>query len=350
MNDNLNKFQNDFHILLRRFFKTPAGFEQFESIIAAYRELQAARGDVEKEEIKSQKIFIKTQFDIENFKNHGWQYPGINFLKKEADKKLSDFISVFLIHGSFATKDFLPQWSDLDALIILNDKTFENTENLKYVYKTLRKMALLCYKIDPLAHHEFEFLTEFDLNHYPQYMFPLAIYDYSILLSGKSEFDIILRADNGEKIQRLSDFVNYFHDKIANSDFSRNKYSWKNDLSRAMLWPSLLLQAKNIFIYKKYSFSKAKNEFKNLDFSPIDEASSIMREWKNANFLKYYPNIFLNLLPYRLNQKMVYLYRHLARSCRPSETAERIEKLTREFLTMMESGLKYITGDLQNGN
>jgi len=346
---NLNKLQNNFHIVLRRFFKTPVtNPNQYELIINLYHQLQTVGSGIEKFQTKPQKVFIKTHFDIEKFKSYGWQYLVINFLKEEVNKKLSDFIIVFLIHGSFATKDFLPDWSDLDTLIILNNKVFENVENLKYVYKTIRKMALLCYKIDPLAHHEFEFITEFNLRYYPRYMFPTVLYDYSVLLSGKSEFDIIFRPDKSEEIKYLEDFLGYFWKKIDVGDFSRNKFFWKNDLSQMMLWPSLLLQAKNIFIYKKYSFDRAKEEFKNLDFSPVDRATAIRNNWKTLNLLKYYPSRLLSILPYWFNEKVFYLFRKISRSSQPKEPAEKIKELTLKFYSLAKSSLEYILNN-KNG-
>lgn len=339
MNDNLNKLQNNFHIALRRFFKTPiTNPEQYGRLVNSYRQLRSARDSVVGEsEIKPQKVFVKTHFDIGKFKSYGWQYSVINFLKEEVDTKLSDFIIAFLIHGSFATKDFLPNWSDLDTLIILDNKVFEDIENLKYVYKTIRKLALLCYKIDPLAHHEFEFITEFDLKYYPQYLFPPIIYDYSILLSGKSELEITLRPDDREKIQRMAKFVNYFREKIINGDFSKNKFFWKNDLSHIMLWPSFLLQAQNLYLYKRHSFEKAKEKFSSVNFSVVDGATLVMKNWKRFNLLRYYPNALINLLPYGVNEKLIYLFRHLARSQSPEQSKDLIKSITEDALKLMES-------------
>ena len=273
-------------------------------IIALYEDLNKFRKEIS---IITKKTSIKVnnKFIYSEFKGLGWQYNVINFIKIKVNKKLNNFIKTFLIHGSFATKDFIPDWSDLDTKIILNDTIFENSSNLEYVQKWMRKLSLLCDKIDPLSHHRFSFLTEFDLKYYPSFIFPPILYKYSLLLNGESELDIYLRNDEIEKTNLIKSFIKQFKNKVS----KKNLKEWKNNLSCIMLWPTLILQIKGIEIYKKNSFNKVKKEFPEIDFSVVDQATEKMKNWKRINLLKHYPNFLFTLMTFRFNQIIVHRYR-----------------------------------------
>ena len=301
--------------------------------------------DLEKKSIK-----IKQRFKYNNFSNLGWQYKTIYFLQKQINKRLSKFIDCFLVHGSFATKDFLENWSDLDTKIILNDFVFESSSNLDYVQKWFKKLSLLCDKIDPLAHHRFSFLTKFDLNYYPSYLFPLILYDYSLLLNGQTKIDVNLRIDKYDKIQAMSNFVNYFRNKISNEQYSKNKSNWKNDLSHLMLWPSFMLQSKNIYVYKKYSFERAKKEFFQIDFSIVDQATQIIKGWSRNNILKYYPDFLFNFFPFRLNQIIFNQYKKYLNNKSLQQTSKEVKIFTKDASLFLEKTFILILKNLKNEN
>ena len=279
-----------------------------ELIIELYKDLNKLKKEIS---VERKKILVKVnnRFVYSKFKKLGWQYNVINFLQMEINKRLKNFVKTFLIHGSFATKDFLPKWSDLDTKIILNNAVFENSSNLKYVQKWMRKLSLLCDKIDPLSHHRFSFLTEFDLKYYPSFIFPKILYNYSLLLNGQSKLEIHSRNDQFERINLIKGFVNRFKSKVKNGDYSKNLKEWKDDLSCIMLWPTLMLQEKGIEIYKRDSFNRARKEFPETDFSIVDKATEKMKKWKRINLLKYYPNFLFTLMPFRFNQIIVHRHR-----------------------------------------
>ncbi len=367
----LNASQKIFNIVLRRFFKTSLvnsrevlvgelykfcifrevitresaektfkkiiNMDLADLIIYLYNELQTLKKEIKLPVLETRTVAAKTRFDEKDFKKYSWQYSVLGFLQREAEK--NPFIQSFLIHGSFATKDFLENWSDLDTLVILDDKIFGGSDNIKSAHNIFRKIALLFYKIDPLAHHEFTFMTGFDLDYYSSSLFPPVIYDYSLLISGKKELKISIHPDDYEKIHRMAEFVNYFRNKILLSKFSANKYFWKNDLAFIMMWPSFMLQAENLYLYKKYSFEKAKEKFPSINFSVVDGATSIMKNWKRFNLLRCYPNVLINLLPYGINEKLIYLFRHLARSQSPEQSNDQIKAITEDALKLMESSL-----------
>lgn len=375
-----NMMQKSFNLILRRFFDAPDkvfasaikaellkysifreivlhnsyrpdyengenGIDPAALVINLYHELETFGANFSASATKTD-VRVGNSFRFNEFKHLGWQYSAINFLQEEFGKKLAPFVSCFLVHGSFATKDFLKNWSDLDTLIVLNDAIFEQKENLQKVKEELIRLAPLFYKIDPLAHHQFTFLTRFDINYYPPFLFPPVLYDYGLLVFGEPKMEIHVRSDEYEKIQVMAKFVNYFRNKVINQSFSKNKYHWKNDLASMMIWPSLLLQAKNIYLYKKYSFEKAKEVFPLMDFTLIDRTTIIMKNWKRINLLTYYPNRFLNFFPHIMNRKFIGLHRRFSMKARPIESAESVKELTKEFLAFAETGLTNVLKEI----
>ena len=347
----LNKFikeQLQFYLFFRKVvsedkktdYKKPT-----ELVISLYQDLNEVKNRLNPE-VFQQKAATSNKYNHGEFKKSGWQYSTINFLKKRTEKKLNKFITCFLVHGSFATRDFLENWSDLDTLIILNAKTFENTRNLDLVRKEFRKLAFLCHKINPPAHHHFDFFTDFDLNYYPSYLFPPVLYDYALLLFGVTELNLKLRDDRHEKIQILANFVHYFRRKVMRQEYSKKAYEWKNDLGKIMLFPTLLLQAKNINLYKKYSFTMAEKEFPQIDFSVVKQATQMMKDWPNHNLLRYYPNFLFNLLPaiyhrVAFGPYLKYLIRLPVRQSRKD-----IETISKEGLSFFEKSFNLILQNL----
>lgn len=364
-----NEMQRIFNVVLRRFFKTPDELV-LDAIFNELREYENFKKDIlhTKDDGKANpyeiiigmhryllsltpndttifdglEISINKTFDYDEFKKSGWQYKTIKFLQGEMKRRLLPYMDVFLIHGSFATCDFLENWSDLDTLIVLNNKTFASVNDLKFVKKELQKIALALYKIDSLAHHEFMFLTDLDLKYYPQFLFPIVLFDCSLKILGNDKIKIQLRDDKYERIQAPLKMLNFFKSKKDKNEYSKNNFFWKNDLSMMMLWPSLILQAKDIFVYKKYSFELAKKEFSTLDFLVIDEATKIMRQWRKINLLRFYPNAFFSFLPYIFNRKIIGLHRKFSMRARPKESMTEIKKITDNFINLAERGVDLI--------
>src|SRR3989344_3400405 len=214
--ESLNNLQNIFHRILERYLQTSDKYylNFIQDELPRYLSIRNSEFSFYSKPVfkanpsnQSQLIIdlyndlneIKIQILAElNLKSSGWQYQVIHFLQKESSKRLNQFITSFLIHGSFATGDFLKDWSDLDTKIILNDFVFQSSRHLDYAAKWFRKLSLLCDKIDPLSHHRFSFLTNFDLSYYPAFFLPKEVYNYALLLNGQPEIKINLRPDKDE--------------------------------------------------------------------------------------------------------------------------------------------------------
>ena len=98
-----------------------------------------------------------------------------------------------------------------------------------------------------------------------------------------------------------------------------------------MMVPSLLLQEEGIYVYKKYSFDDAKKRFRDIDFSPIDEATLIMRNWYVPNLVKIIPPRLLLVLPYYISSRAVSFVRRFSTHKKPREKPETVARITKSF-------------------
>jgi predicted nucleotidyltransferase len=250
-------------------------------------------------------VSFKGDFDYADFKDSklNQKYAVINFLKEEINRELGTFIKTFFLQGSFGEGNALENWSDLDVMIIFNEKLFKSRENLIFARQVLRRFSLLFYKIDPLNHHRFHLATSLDLNYYPQSFLPLAAFRDGLWLAGEKEFEVKVRDDAFEKTQDLLGRAKHFKKRVQ--FLPENLTEFKLDLSHLFLLPSILLQIKDIYLPKRLSFERAKKKFPKLDFSVIDEASALREKWQTLNLVKHYPNWCIRHLPDMVNNLAV---------------------------------------------
>ena len=105
-------------------------------------------------------------------------------LKKYADRHFVEFLKGFYLHGSLATMDYIPYWSDLDTFMIVNKETLLNPPALLELRNRILQSHKYLYQIDPHQLHGHLLISEFDLDYYPQAFFPTILFDYA-----KSFFD-----------------------------------------------------------------------------------------------------------------------------------------------------------------
>ena len=98
-------------------------------------------------------------------------YVNKNFTEKE-------IFGVYL-HGSLATRDYINNYSDFDALIILKKDMLASKKSLKKIKKKIVKANSFLYLLDPLQHHNLFIITEYDLNYYFEPIFPLELFKYA---------------------------------------------------------------------------------------------------------------------------------------------------------------------------
>lgn len=262
--------------------------------------------------VKGTKIIKKPacgEFKINEYKKTDLEYlKPLNELKNYADKNLKKYLSGFYLHGSFATKDYVKGWSDVDTLAIISKETMQNPKKLTELRHKIYFMRRFFYEIDPLQHHGSIAISEHDMDNYCQPYFPVPIFRYSkSLLEGDKETKFLARSYESEAINRLFWFVSYFRKLKIEKKEKFGSYDFKNLLHSITLFPTLYLQAKGILVYKKFSFNMAKKDFSKESWKIMDEASNVRNNWaKFGTFPLVNSASRINpLFYYRLNSRIM---------------------------------------------
>ncbi|MFC2051603.1 nucleotidyltransferase domain-containing protein [Chloroflexota bacterium] len=275
-------------------------------------------------------------FDRGKYSDSWGKYDSISTLQGEM-QKLTPYLDLAFVHGSFATQDFA-KGSDLDCAVFLNPSVFQDTKTVERVSKELTRLSLIGYKIDVMAHHRLSIFTDVDLMYYPESRTPKVLFEYGVSLWKRNEqIRINLRNDDVERMQDFWSRLYYFRNKLRQNNFSTNILSWKADVSHITFVPALALQAIDIHVYKKYSFDLVKEHFPNVDWSIIDEASQYRNEWGDTiNLLRYYPNRLIMSMPYRVNKAIYERARMAANKKTRIPDRKVIEVFTRRAYELLE--------------
>jgi len=228
-------------------------------------------------------------------------------LKKYSERKLKPYLIGFYLHGSFATKDYIPGWSDVDTTAIISKETIKNPKKLIELRNKLYYLRKFFYKIDPLQHHGVIAISEYEMENYCQDYFPVPVFNYSkSLFRNDKAMDFKVRDYKNESLQKLFWFVSYFR-KLNFEKKINSSYDIKNLLHSATLFPTLYLQTKGNLMYKKFSFSKAKKGFKKQEWEIIDNISSLRSNWRSFSVLPFV-ELLANINPllyYQINAKII---------------------------------------------
>ena len=91
-----------------------------------------------------------------------------------------DYISYFFLHGSFATRDYIKGWSDVDTFVILKKSTVTDSRKLRDFRKLALEADHFLAEIDPIKHHGLLYCTDLDLEWYPSNFMPVAVLKQSV--------------------------------------------------------------------------------------------------------------------------------------------------------------------------
>lgn len=261
-------------------------------------------------------------FNMEEYKktDSGYLKPLFE-LKGYVNESLKPHLAGFYLHGSFATGDYIKGWSDVDTLAIVSKNTIDNPKKLLDLRKKMYLMRHFFYRIDPLQHHGSIVISEYDLMNYCNVYFPVEIFKYSKSFFKEGMANISVRDHSEEAFAKLFWFVSYFRKLKDRNPNSMGAYELKNMLHSITLFPSMYLNARNVFVYKKFSFGIAQKDFSKKDWKVVDEAGAIRKNWKGFGRLPLVDSgSKINpLLAYQLNSSLMRLFskmdidaRHLA--------------------------------------
>ena len=197
-------------------------------------------------------------------------------------KEIRDDIAYAFVHGSLATGEEVV-YSDFDGLIFLKDEVFRDKQRLINAARKINQTREIMLRMDPLQHHGWFLLTESDLSHYPETYLPSdVIREAKSLLSESGDTLTIYPESNTDYYLPLKELCRHLRKKTQYTGQPRTLYQLKSFLSEFMMLPALYVQARDRRgIFKKYSFAAASMDFKEEDWSIVEEVSKMRKNWPN---------------------------------------------------------------------
>ena len=219
----------------------------------------------------------------------------------------------FYFHGSLSTKDYVPYYSDFDTIVILRKTMLQDEQRLRDFKKRLTKSNVFLYLLDPLQHHGHFVITEYDLQAYNQFLFPLELFKYTTELSlfrQNLEFHVIKSWD--KVVDALAKRVEYFRVKWPN-DIEKgifDSYEIKNAIQNILIIPVLYLELKNRqYYYKKFVLESARCDFDSKQWGVIERASKVRQ---SCQFHSIWPYQLRKFIGYWIHPKLLhFLHRKL---------------------------------------
>lgn len=246
--------QNELFYALNRFLNSPnSDSVEAKTISAGYKKLwPTIRGAL----TVKQKIEIK-KLDLKGYT--GTKYLQILAeLKKYFEKDLKKEIVSLVIHGSVATMDWAEGFSDLDTFAVVREGVCEDSKKLETLRQKIYAIGGLLKKSDPLEHHGFIFCHEGNLDFYHQRFLPVEVFRYAKVLAGTDKITFNIRDSRQENLENFEHYYQIFKNIAATGKITHKtgspEYQLKWFVSMLLLMPNLYLQAKEIYVYKKFAF------------------------------------------------------------------------------------------------
>ncbi|MEO0311090.1 MAG: hypothetical protein RIQ89_747 [Bacteroidota bacterium] len=212
--------------------------------------------------------------------------PLIQSLTVEIEKLPTQFLTGVYVHGSVGTYEEV-NYSDLDALIIINDIKPIDKKLFYQLLKGLSKARKWMYKMDPLQHHGWFVLLQSELKNYPQHYFPYELFEYAKSLGNYSQQTLEICFDNSKVNYQMAieKLLSSLIVRIKNNYRPTGMYAFKNLLSEIMLLPAFYCQAKyKRGFFKAETFDLAKKDFDSNLWSAIELATNIRAQWQQNDF------------------------------------------------------------------
>lgn len=207
------------------------------------------------------------------------------------------------VHGSLATLDDLPGYSDFDALILLDQNTCQCPDSLMKLQSYLAALSVNLYLYDPLQHHGLLVITEIDLRAYPQPYFPLELFRYAVPVTGENVPCVSLRC---EKKELESAYLSASETVLRMSGQAVRHltgYDIKAFLQTVVLLPVLYLQLKQgCYYYKRAGLQEAKRDFTPDEWCAVERATELRNQWKYRSVI---PENLRNMIGTSINPKLL---------------------------------------------
>lgn len=239
---------------------------------------------------------------------------------------------MLLLFGSLATRDYVKGHSDLDTLFIISKEACLDKKKLLEIRKDIAEIMRESYFIDSLQHHGPYIFTEYDLEMFPQYYLPFAVWKNMVSLCGDVTLKFTERQTSPEEIigelQRYKEmFLKIIEapiEKLPKSNYSR-KYLYQ----AILLFPAVYLLAKDNTCYKKDSFVLIRKHLIGQGNALLDVLSNV---WRTNGFktraASPYVQAFFRMIPYPFCYP--FIYRLFSSNTLREEQRQKIENILKE--------------------
>ena len=226
-------------------------------------------------------------------------------------KFLNNDIFAAILHGSLGT-DEVVNYSDFDALVILNEDVLSDAKRLARVAHLLFKARKFMYRHDPLQHHGWFVLPKSALDHWPENYLPIAVLNNASLMTQNAPQALHIKTTINQGLCRtqFNHFAGAIEQNIASQRTYKNMYLFKSMISKILLLPTIYLQARDgEGVFKRESFEIAAKDFQAGDWAAIQTASRIRNIWPNVrparpSFLSLRPGLIGNLMRRNFSAKI----------------------------------------------
>ena len=223
-------------------------------------------------------------------------------------EELAGFLSHAYLHGSLATLDYEPGWSDVDAFLVLRQETVTDGARLLEFRRRCVEAWPLFLAVCPLQHHGFMVATEADLLDYPSHYLPVPALEQALgLLPDQGPSRFYLRAEDAgaaanllERSQALREAVqegalrHHPRDGVYLLARYRNAQDGMQQLfsllGYAMTVPAYVMDGCGQPCYKRESFAAARPHFSEETWTFLQRASAIRKEWSRKEGVAYRGN------------------------------------------------------------
>jgi hypothetical protein len=209
--------------------------------------------------------------------NPGTTHPYIESIREIALSKQHLFYGLYT-HGSYATGDFINEYSDFDATWIIDKNTCMDTTSLMAARKLLMEIIPYVYSFDQQQHHELFVLSEYSFDLYNEARHAITLWNEARVIAGTEEIEIkqIEKNTYGKLLAflQLEKSILCF---ITTHEWD-NWYSTKNMIQQLALLPALYYQFQGIDISKSEAITSFTKQF---GLTPVNTTTRIRELWKD---------------------------------------------------------------------
>ncbi len=180
---------------------------------------------------------------------------GLNVLRTVASE-LGWAFEWIVLHGSFATLDYVIGYSDVDTFGVLRRGVASDPSALLAIRASAPNLWSAIRKADPTQHHGLMCCAAEDFDSYPPVLFPLQILQYGKTLLGQEGSAVQVKETVCHELARSVSrrTRQYFRWCAMTDSHLESRFSLKYATSTLMLVPAFYLQQSGRYRYKRDTF------------------------------------------------------------------------------------------------